>query len=357
MFLPIPNTDPLTTLLMKYVPPDRRPARDLSGEWQRSDFPTLVMTNSWRALARMARDRIVEADPENVQLILSLWYLRLSSLARLRLFNQTSAECTNLFTVLNAIEPASARAWVFARALPFELEVLHARLKYWAGDHMGHLDALAALLRRCRNQARAHPADAEMWRERGARMALVIASQLIEMKDFAAAAKLLEPLCVQAGGATSPAVRSAVGRVYLQSGYIAMAVKHFNIVAQDPTADPALKGMNAALLSAAEGDWPHAASELHRLLQADPEHFVAVNNLAVAYLNQGKLQEGIRILEEAIKASPSTALAAEPLLFNISTMYELRSSVGLDRKRDLLIEVSKWAGDGLRTTCLKMPTN
>ena len=30
------------------------------------------MTNSWRAIARQARDRIVEADPEDVSFILSV---------------------------------------------------------------------------------------------------------------------------------------------------------------------------------------------------------------------------------------------------------------------------------------------
>lgn len=30
------------------------------------------MTNSWRALAKMARDRIVEADPEDLDLVLSV---------------------------------------------------------------------------------------------------------------------------------------------------------------------------------------------------------------------------------------------------------------------------------------------
>ena len=73
----------------------------------------------------------------------------------MRLFNQTAAECANLFAVLGAVEPPAARAYLRARVLPFELDVLHARLKYWAGDHMGHLDALAALLRRCRASARA----------------------------------------------------------------------------------------------------------------------------------------------------------------------------------------------------------
>ena len=65
----------------------------------------------------------------------------------MRLFNQTAAECTNLYTVLHAVEPPAARAYLLARVLPFELDVLHAKLKYWAGDHLAYLDALAALLR------------------------------------------------------------------------------------------------------------------------------------------------------------------------------------------------------------------
>ena len=47
------------------------------------------------------------------------------------------------------------------------------------------LDALAALLHRCKRKARAAKADAAtaaMWTERGARVCLIIASQLIEMK-------------------------------------------------------------------------------------------------------------------------------------------------------------------------------
>lgn len=103
----------------------------------------------------------------------------------MRLFNQTSAECTNLFGALNAIEPPASRQWVFDRVLPFELEVLHAKLKYWAGDHMGYVDGLVALLKRCKSRARQAKADAAaatMWTERGARICLIIASQLIEMK-------------------------------------------------------------------------------------------------------------------------------------------------------------------------------
>ena len=48
-----------------------------------------------------------------------------------------------------------------------------------------------------------------------------------------AAAKLLEPLCKQEDGTSSPHMQSAVARIYLQGGYIEMAVKHFSAVVQD----------------------------------------------------------------------------------------------------------------------------
>ncbi|KAI0654039.1 hypothetical protein C8Q70DRAFT_1030630 [Cubamyces menziesii] len=412
MFLPIPNTDPLSTLLTKYIPPEKRPPRDLTGDYSRAggELHPLIMTNSWRAIARQARDRIVEADPEDVPYILSLWYLRLSALARMRLFNQTTAECTNLFSVLHAVAPPAARAYLLARVLPFELDVLHARLKYWAGDHVGYLDALAALLRRCRAQARAAAARGDqagkaMWTERGARVVLIIASQLIEMRDYTAAAKLLEPLCTQPGPTTSPALRSAVARIYLQGGYVAQAAAHFAAVAADPTADPAQKAMNAALFAAAEGEWARAEAELARVREGDPENWVAVNDLAVVLLNQGRIREvrcrsagaGALSLLVLCRGSPtyvgcrrsrcwkkpctrprrrssrpsrscSTSVSVvrekrqaacfqSPVLTNsIATLYELRSAAGADKKRELLVEVAKWAGDGLRTTCLKLPT-
>jgi len=58
-------------------------------------------------------------------------------------------------------------------------------MKYWAGDHMGYLDALNTLLKKCQTkcrQAGADPTLVPMWKERGARVCLIIASQMVEMK-------------------------------------------------------------------------------------------------------------------------------------------------------------------------------
>ncbi|KAF9048299.1 hypothetical protein BDZ89DRAFT_1089186 [Hymenopellis radicata] len=316
------------------------------------------MTNSWRALARMARDRLITTNPEDLGMILELWYLRLACLARLRLFNQTSAECTNLFSVLNGIAPQSARDWVYERLLPFELEVMQTRLNYWAGDYMAYIDSLNTLLTKCRVRARKctdDPTSVAMWKERGARIALIIASQFMEMKDFGAATKLLEPLCNQSGTASS-ALRSTVGRVYLQAGQLGRAAKHFSIVAADESVAQSDKDMNAALLATANGEWESATEVFRSVLEADAENYAAVNNLAVTLLGQGKLKEGIDVLERALGTSPSSVVVAEPFLFNLSTLYELRSATATEKKRELLIQVAQWSGDGLRTTCLKMPT-
>ena len=96
-------------------------------------------------------------------------------------------------------------------------------------------------------------------------------------QDFMGATKLLEDLCAQqfsSSTSSSPALRSAIARVYLQSGNISMAAKQFAIVAADPDADTALKGMNAALMTSAEGNWVAASEMLKTVIEEDAENYV-----------------------------------------------------------------------------------
>ena len=89
-----------------------------------------------------------------------------------------------MFGALAAIEPPSACAHVLEHVLPFELDVIYARITYWAGNAHGYTDALGGLLRRCRRRARMArlDADRQMWIERGARVGLTAASHFIEIK-------------------------------------------------------------------------------------------------------------------------------------------------------------------------------
>lgn len=170
---------------------------------------------------------------------------------------------------------------------------------------MGYLDALSGLLKKCKRKAREAKDTKEgdsaqdvrdMWKERGSRVCLILASQLVEMKvritlprrwlltgkqDFAAATKLLEPLCTQptyeddGKSITNPSLRSAVGRIYIQGGNVDLARYHFSLVAQDPAAEEALKRMNEAILCATDGQWSMGVALLKKLVENDSENFVA----------------------------------------------------------------------------------
>ncbi|KAG8971722.1 hypothetical protein FRB90_010413, partial [Tulasnella sp. 427] len=272
-----------------------------------------------------ARDRLVEAPADDLPLIFDLWYLRLSSLVRLRLHNQASAECTNLFNVLFAIQPVMIQHYVLDTVLPFELEVMYARTKYWAGDPYGYLDELSVLISKCRKRCRAAQlgsADEEMWKERAVRVGLIMASQLLEMKDHTAATALLRPLCRapppgsdQAG--PSPALLSSIARLYLDAGDIDSAQALFQRAADDPTCDDTMKEVNRALLASSKLDWTTAVQELQKAIAREPENALVANNLAVALLSVGRVDEGIRYMEGALKTSPSVVGNVEPFLFNL----------------------------------------
>jgi len=105
-------------------------------------------------------------------------------------------------------------------------------------------------------------------------------SDLLSGQDFIGATKILEDLCAQqfngasSSSSSSPALRSAIARVHLQSGNISMAAKQFAIVDADPNADAALKGMNAALMTSAEGNWVAASEILRQVIDEDAENYV-----------------------------------------------------------------------------------
>jgi len=272
---------------------------------------------------------------------------------------------------------------MFDHLVPFELEVLHARLKYWAGDFVGYLDTMYAMVKKCKLMAKIALEEGEkerkkqlererrgsvtggiggrnvrgprgdggaalaaMWRERGSRMVLIIASQFIEMKvcvpfllapilpirrvaftdyqEFTAATRLLAPLCTP----SSPELRSAVGRIYLQAGLLDQALTEFNLVSESiantatpsvsavasPNSSPNLSrvgsqvsvvtgyqsqgsggrggniaqrhknlvNMNAALMASAQGDWEKAEEILRGLVISNPDDFVVSHSFGFA---------------------------------------------------------------------------
>lgn len=103
------------------------------------------------------------------------------SLSRLHFFNQAATECCSLFSILDGSHPHEMHAYIYEHIVPFELEVLKTCIAYWEGDVLSYLDTLLVLLRRCKSAA-GSPEETSMWKERAARILLIQASQLLEMK-------------------------------------------------------------------------------------------------------------------------------------------------------------------------------
>jgi len=67
-----------------------------------------------------------------------LWFLRPSCLAPPRLLSQYTAKSSDS----SSIEPSPSRNHLFDCFVLFELEVLRARLKCWAGDLVRYMDTV-----------------------------------------------------------------------------------------------------------------------------------------------------------------------------------------------------------------------
>ncbi|KAF8673470.1 kinetochore assembly [Rhizoctonia solani] len=347
LFLPLPTTDPLNALLSKHIPAEARPHRDLVGRYEEQTLETLVdtqMSNSWRALARMAKDRIVATPSADTTLVLDLWSLRLTSLARMRLFNQATAECSNLYSVLNAISPPSVRRQI----VPYELDVFYARTIYWSGDLKGYLDELTRLIRLCKSMARRDekPGSWGIWTERGMRTGMMVVTQLIEMQDYPGALSILRPLAIAPKAPSE--IRFALARIMMEAG----DTKSVKLTLEGVETDAITQALEAAML----GRWEEAEEMLRKAHEDEKENGVVINNLAVVLLACGKLDEAIALLESMLKVSPASFVAVEPFLYNLATLYELRSNAAADRKRNMLREVAQWGGDGIKTSALKLPS-
>ncbi|KAG8691759.1 hypothetical protein FRC11_010630 [Ceratobasidium sp. 423] len=284
LFLPIPATDPLNALISKYIPVEARPHRDLVGRYEEQTLETLVvsdipeykpdgtliedtqMSNSWRALARMAKDQIVATPSSETALILDLWSLRLTSLARMRLFNQASAECSNLRSVLNTISPLSTRRQI----VPYELDVLHARTMYWAGDLRGYLDELTRLVRACKSLARRDKTG--VWTERGMRTGMMIVTQLIEMQDYPGALAILHPLATSP--TSPPEIRFALARIMMEAG----DTKAVKMALEGVEKDAVTTALEAAMV----GLWSDAEEVLRKAHEDEKDNVVVKHKAKVS---------------------------------------------------------------------------
>jgi trafficking protein particle complex subunit 12 len=77
------------------------------------------------------------------------------------------------------------------------------------------------------------------------------------------------------------------------------------------------------------------------------------NNAAVCLLYLGRMKESMMMLEENLGTKPNLMLH-NPTVLNICTLYELESSLTVQRKLGMLRLASQWKSDNLNSSSFKL---
>ncbi|KAG0234072.1 hypothetical protein BGW42_006938 [Actinomortierella wolfii] len=352
----------MNEIMSKHVPPERFVPRDWNAfteaeqryAAQSEILQELTINNSWMAMARYARTQILNTPAEQILKLINLWYVRLMALVQLGQYDMAKAEfeqlgdlhgplyqyenyppemlyevseSERLISLMDGGQPQARRKGCM---VPFEMLVLQARLPGYMGDAAEAIDQLYDLILYCK-------------------------------KDYPLASRHAHDLARQYPDDIN--LHSALGRLYLQLGDLEQGAKVFERVermvdalSESPShAHFSLQVlMNRAFLAVSHGQWATAKHAFEQVLKVEPENLAVSNNLAVCELYMGMLNEAIPRLQGLMFAYPTSAGISEPLVFNLATLYELRSDGSLSQKQQLMLEVSKWVGDQFNTSMFKL---
>ncbi|KAF9163584.1 hypothetical protein DFQ26_002340 [Actinomortierella ambigua] len=398
MFNDIHMTDPMNEIMSKHMSPERFVPRDWNAfteaeqrlASQSEILQELTINNSWMAMARYAKTQILGTPADQILKLINLWYVRLMALVQLGQYEMARAEFEQLgdlrgplyryenyppemlyepseserlaSLIENSQPPIQRRGCL----VPFEMLVLQARLPGYMGDTAEAIDQLYDLIlycKKCEATCKAHK-DArgvQQWRALPGQLQLLVINYLMELKDYPLATRHAHNLAQQYSGDIN--LRSGLGRLYLQLGDLEQATNVFEDVEAMVNALPGSPSdthfslqvlMNKAFLAVSQGHWVAAKHAFEQVLRVEPENLAVSNNLAVCELYMGMLNESIPRLQGLMFAYPTSAGISEPLVFNLATLYELRSDGSFNQKQQLMLEVAKWTGDQFNTSMFKL---
>ncbi|KAM0746931.1 hypothetical protein T439DRAFT_383575 [Meredithblackwellia eburnea MCA 4105] len=365
LFTMLPMTDGLTQLIDKYFPPPERPLRDLTGEgWRRGQgegVDRLIAKESWRSVASWCKSAILDTDPSQTRQILAYWSLRLHSLTRLSLPSHLSSELSSLVQLL----PPAFHHPHQADLIPFEFYFYEAVLPSWldqgAGGKEETVVRLTALVHECK---RLFWRTSELkWKERAEAILKELGKGLVDIKAFTSVHSLFSPTASTTTPPTTSSL-SLLAKTQLSTGDLSAFQSTLMSLQQLSAGGDQQSSKRAKVLEAlgwgAQGEWAKAEGIWRDLLAGENEmgeKGVATNNLAVSLLFQGKLDEAKSLLLSLIptvstpSAPSATSTTSTPLsfptLFNLSTIYELRTEHAAKEKLRLVRMVAGDEGMGM----------
>ncbi|GAA6059979.1 hypothetical protein JCM10212_001328 [Sporobolomyces blumeae] len=359
LFTGLPEHDAVSSLLEKYLPPNQRPQRDLSGSYQGRTLKQLVTERDWRGTARYAYDAIVSCPPDRTTYLLDHWSLRFYALFRLLLFDNLAIEFARVSSILPPFSVNSSSnegsdadpLHTFHPVVPFAFHLFSASLPHLQGDSPASVERLTRLAMgakdeywRCKREGEMKAA--RIWKERGEQVGQILAETLSELQNGPSAVSILRV------GASSPALATTLSRLQYTVGNIDSLSAEPDLSSEETRQGEAEKMRVLRLVG--KGSWEQAEQELRRLLAKTPDDVELSNNLAVVLLYLARLDEAIEVLQTLLITQPVAAYSNETVLFNLTTLVELRSEDSMRFKVGLLRSAAEVGGQELPSSCFKL---
>lgn len=320
-------------ILYHAVSIDDVPAAFLDSTRQPPDgtpLAALLQAGFFRRAATVAAAEILATDSGNIEHIFHLLYTRLACLVLISKPDIAVQEAHPLIDVLSR-NPAKAKDLL--PRIPWELRLLLVRLESIGvpDGGRGGVMSLYALA----NEARAHITTAsaaddtkvELWKARLADLGLRVSDTLVEMGELETARRHLNTLA-----RTSPdelAYRKAL--LLIRIGDVSGAQRCL-----DQMVSSGSKATLDVLLLVANGESSLAVDAWRGLMDTELEHALAVSNATVGSIYMGNIVGALGGLERAVETLPPFP----GLLFNLSTVYELCTERGLERKTALMQQLA-----------------
>lgn len=304
--------------------------------------------------------RLLTKPPFNTQhcpTSLRIWQVRIALLIKMKQFNTVEDEAS-AFGDLDKVDlyyeyyPESYGGRQGSMA-SFGFRILIAELPLHLGKPLDAMDRLYSLLSKVEQLLSKEAKGSELWKERKIRVLYALANCGIQQKDFELASTILNQIYDFESTKESKAkIRSIQGRLFLQLGDLFTAMRFFDEAADLRANENALDTLiDKSCLSIASNNYLEAYDLLKKA--SDKNDPIVINNMSVCLLYLGRLKEALNLLESNLTENPERFLQ-ESYILNLATLYELESSYAGQKKQALLDLMSRFAGDGVNTACLKM---
>ncbi|THX96303.1 hypothetical protein D6D02_09810, partial [Aureobasidium pullulans] len=348
LYAPVPTTQIATP----FLDTSHQPAPD-------TDLETLLSHRRFIHAADKATDILTSGSisPSNTQQILQLLYTRFACLVLCNQSTLAAKEAKPLSDLLARESSTYTRPHreIFLEQIPWPLRLLLLKLQVLgtADAHRRAIMGLYALSSECRTLAQKARVEKDeeafkMWKTRLSDLGIRVAGELVEMGELETARRHLATLEPEPATTETEMLEMCIRKTLLllkigdtKAAEECLATSTSSSESQTHTDENLLiqQRVLSALTSLSTSNYTSAVTQLQSLNSTYPSNPLILHNLAIANIYSNNVSTASCILESLVSESE---IVFPTLLFNLSTVFELRTERARERKLglvDMVVEV------------------